>query len=169
MGGASKARKRLVWRSCTIAITSLGAALAIASTGAASGDRLSIGSGVSSTAQSDTEKTVTAGVYSKEQAAAGKKLYSDICSSCHLENLGGDTMSPALAGDAFMSQWENKNLRAIYSRIISTMPTDAPGTLPEKTVVDIVAYLLEANGFPAGSAALETANEMNTIRVTRAK
>ena len=112
---------------------------------------------------------MAAGIYSKEQAAAGRKLYSGICSSCHLENLSGDTMAPALVGEAFMSQWENKNLRAIYSRIISTMPTDAPGTLPEKTVVDIVAYLLEANGFPAGSTALETANEMNTIRVTRPK
>jgi mono/diheme cytochrome c family protein len=155
MGGASEARTTLAWRRRTIGV-SLGAALTVAS-------------GFSSIAQSDTEKTVAAGVYSKEQAAAGKKLYSDICSSCHLENLGGDAMAPALVGDAFMTQWENKYLRAIYSRVISTMPTDAPGTLPEKTVVDIVAYLLEANGFPAGSAAIETANEMNTIRVTRAK
>ena len=168
MGGASEVRGKLASRCGTIGVVSLGAALMVASSSAASGRWPAIGSG-SSTAQSDTEKTVAAGVYSKEQAAAGKKLYSDICSSCHQENLSGDTMSPALVGDAFMTQWENKYLRAIYSRIISTMPTDAPGTLPEKTVVDIVAYLLEANGFPAGSAALETANEMNTIRVTRPK
>ena len=156
MGGASEARKKLAWRCRTIGVVCVCAALMVASSGAASGHRPAIGSGFS---QTEAEKTV----------AAGKKLYSDICSSCHLENLSGDTMSPALVGDAFMAQWENKNLRAIYSRIISTMPTDAPGTLPEKTVVDIVAYLLEANGFPAGSTALETANEMNTIRVTRAK
>jgi len=169
MGGASEARTTLAWRCPTIGVVSLSAALTVASSSAASGHWRPIASGFSQTAQSDAEKTVAAGIYSKEQAAAGKKLYSDICSSCHLENLSGDTMSPALVGEAFMSQWESKNLRAIYSRIISTMPTDAPGTLPEKTVVDIVAYLLEANGFPAGSAALETANDMNTIRVTRPK
>jgi mono/diheme cytochrome c family protein len=132
------------------------AALAIA---AASGPR----------AQDTAERSVIGGVYSKEQAAAGKKLYSDTCSSCHMENLSGDTMSPAMVGEEFISKWENKPLRALYSRIISTMPSDSPGTLAEKTVVDIVAYLLEVNGFPAGNKALERADELNTIKVTRAK
>src|SRR5215204_388012 len=100
-------------------------------------------------AQNNTERDATTGVFSREQAAAGKQLYRDVCSSCHLENLSGDTSAPPMVGDEFMSTWENKPLRALYSRIISTMPVDNPGTLPEKTVVDIVAYLLEANGFPA--------------------
>jgi mono/diheme cytochrome c family protein len=120
-------------------------------------------------AQSAPQRSVWSGVYSTGQAAAGKRLYSDICSSCHLENLTGDTMSPAMVGDEFVAKWDNKPLRALYSRIISTMPVDAPGTLPEKTVVDIVAYLLEVNGFPAGSTALEKADEMNAILVTRTK
>lgn len=153
----------------SLAVTSLGVALAVASAEAASGHRPAAASGLIRTVQTGAEKNASDGVYSKEQASAGKKLYSDICSSCHVENLSGDTMSPALVGDAFMSQWESKNLRAFYSRIISTMPMDAPGTLPEKTVVDIVAYLLEANGFPAGRTTLETANQMNAIKVTRAK
>jgi mono/diheme cytochrome c family protein len=120
-------------------------------------------------AQDVAERSVIAGVYTKEQAAAGKQLYSDVCSACHLENLSGDTMAPPMAGDEFISNWENKPLRALYSRIISTMPVDSPGTLPEKTVIDIVAYLLEVNGFPAGDKALEKADELNAIKVTRAK
>jgi hypothetical protein len=44
----------------------------------------------------------------------------------------------------------SNSLRALYSRIISTMPSDNPGTLEEKTVLDIVAYLLERTAFPAG-------------------
>jgi mono/diheme cytochrome c family protein len=122
-----------------------------------------------SRAQDVPERSVIAGVYSREQAAAGKQLYSDICSSCHLDNLAGDTMSPPMIGEEFISKWENKPLRALYSRIISTMPADSPGTLPEKTVIDIVAYLLEVNGFPAGNKAIEKADELNTIKVTARK
>ena len=54
-------------------------------------------------------------------------------------------------------------MRALYSRIISTMPAYNPGTLTEKTVLDIVAYLLEANGFPTGTSALERADDLNSI------
>ena len=142
--------------SIRIGIISLSGALAIAIAG-------------STPAQDVAERSVMSGVYSKAQATTGKQLYSDVCSSCHLDNLAGDTMSPPMVGEEFISKWENKPLRALYSRIISTMPADSPGTLPEKTVIDIVAYLLEVNGFPAGDKALEKPDELNTIKVTRAK
>ena len=108
-------------------------------------------------------RTVKDGVYSQEQAKDGRAAYSTACGSCHQESLGGDTMSPALVGEEFRATWEGKKLRALYSRIISTMPSDNPGTLSEKTVVDVVAYLLEANGYPSGPAALERANDLNDI------
>jgi mono/diheme cytochrome c family protein len=115
------------------------------------------------------EKTVWSGVYTTEQARSGKAAYSTACASCHLENLAGDTMSPALVGSDFVASWENKKLRPLYSRILSTMPADNPGTLSEKTVLDIVAYVLEANGFPSGNAALERADDLNTIAFVRQK
>ena len=34
------------------------------------------------------------------------------------------------------------------------MPADAPGTLSRPQVADLVAYMLQANQFPAGSAEL---------------
>ena len=165
MGGAAEARNTLAWRCPTIGVVSLSVALAVASSSAASGHWRPIASGFSQTAQSDAEKTVAAGIYSKEQAAAGKKLYSGICSSCHLENLSGDTMAPALVGEAFMSQWENKNLRAIYSRIISTMPPDDIGSLTESETLTLVALVLRANGYSAGPDALARADDLNAIIV----
>jgi S-disulfanyl-L-cysteine oxidoreductase SoxD len=119
--------------------------------------------------QASGEKTVGTGVFTEEQAKAGKAAYATACASCHLENLAGDTMSPALVGADFIASWENKKLRPLYSRILSTMPADNPGTLTEKTVLDIVAYLLEANGFPPGSAPLERADDLNTIAFVRPK
>src|SRR5688500_5958365 len=108
-------------------------------------------------------RTVKDGVYSQEQAKSGRAAYSTACASCHQESLAGDTMSPALAGDEFRATWDGKKLRALYSRIISTMPTDNPGTLSERTVIELVAYLLEANGYPSGPAALEKPDDLNDI------
>jgi cytochrome c5 len=113
-----------------------------------------------------TERNVWAGVYTAEQAKSGKTTYAERCATCHE---GGDQMAPPLAGDDFLGNWENKNLRALYSRIISTMPADNPGTLSEKTVLDIVACLLELNRFPPGSKALETADELRSIKLTLEK
>jgi quinoprotein glucose dehydrogenase len=78
-------------------------------------------------------------------------------------------MSPALAGEEFRATWDSQKLRKLYSRILSTMPVDNPGTLTEKTVLDIVAYLLEANGFPGGTAALEHADDLNPILFLKQK
>lgn len=111
--------------------------------------------------------TVWSGVYSDEQSKRGQAAYSAICSNCHLDNLTGDSTSPSLIGNAFISTWENKNVRALYSRIISTMPQDNPGTLSESTVLDIIAYLFKVNGFPSGEKALESARDAQQITITR--
>src|SRR5712691_899550 len=113
--------------------------------------------------------TVWSGVYSDDQAKRGQTVYSATCSNCHLDNLRGDSVSPSLVGNAFISDWENKSVRALYSRIISTMPQDNPGTLSEATVLDVVAYLFKANGFPSGEKSLERAREAQEIRITREK
>jgi mono/diheme cytochrome c family protein len=113
--------------------------------------------------------TVWSGVYSEGQAKRGQTVYGASCSNCHLDNLRGDSTSPTLVGNAFISDWENKNVRALYSRIISTMPQDNPGTLSESTVLDVVAYLFKVNGFPSGEKALESAREAQEIRIAREK
>ena len=104
-------------------------------------------------------RTVRDGVYSEEQAKRGNTLYDMKCDSCH----DGSTMGPQLKNDAFLADWENKNVRALYSRILSTMPESDPGSLSEHEVLDILAYLLQANGFPPGGKALERASELDTV------
>ena len=49
------------------------------------------------------------------------------------------------------------------------MPPDDPGSLAEKDVIDLVAYLLESNGVPTGSKAISNANELNSVRLQRPK
>ena len=115
------------------------------------------------------DKSVWAGVYTLEQARRGEAAYGTRCAVCHLDNLKGSEMAPALVGDSFGNDWDKKSVRALYSRILSTMPADDPASLGEKTVLDIVTYLLEANGFPAGSHPLESADQAQDIMITRQK
>jgi cytochrome c len=117
-----------------------------------------------------TAPTIRDGVYTQAQARSGKKTYNEKCSSCHLESLeGGTNESPALKGDDFISHWDGQPLRALYSRIISTMPSNDPGSLSEQQTLDVLAYILQKNGFPSGEKPLQLPDELNKIRFKRAK
>ena len=111
----------------------------------------------------------TSGVYSEEQAKHGQSVYQAKCAACHGPNQEGGDEAPPLKGDAFWSEWDQETARSLYSRIISTMPPDGPGTLAEKDVIDIVACLLKANGLPPGDKAIQSANELNSIKLARPK
>ena len=105
-----------------------------------------------------------AGISNQAQAKRGEAGYGKHCKECHDGGMG-----PSLKGDDFWSEWDQKMARPLYSTIISTMPQDDPGSLPEKEVLDIVAYILQLNGLPEGDKEIEKANELNTIKLERPK
>ena len=96
--------------------------------------------------------SVRDGIYTDAQAARGKVLYKDECAICHGEDLKGDEVAPvpALLDKPFLSRWENRPLSDLWDRISVSMPQDSPGHLSQEAYRDIVAYLLQSNGFPAG-------------------
>jgi cytochrome c len=111
--------------------------------------------------------TVRDGVYSAAQAQSGKALYASQCSLCHRESLaGGVNESPPLKGARFLSDWDGMPLRALYNRILSTMPKADPGSLSEDDTLSLVAYLLQQNGYPAASRALGPPDALGSIRFT---
>lgn len=112
-----------------------------------------------------TETTVGDGVYNQEQAKRGRTAYDAKCASCH----DGGTMGPELWGDAFQAQWENQYVRAFFNRIQTTMPEDAPGSMSENDVLDVIAYVLQTNGFPAGDKAIESASALASMKFVRKK
>jgi len=103
------------------------------------------------------------GFFSQAQVEAGKATYEAKCAACHGETLQGETHAPALTGDYFWSNWSGKPVRALYSRMISTMPLDDPGSMTEEEVLGVVSYALATNGMPAGPSAVTSANTLNTI------
>jgi mono/diheme cytochrome c family protein len=102
-----------------------------------------------------SQRTVWDGVYSDEQASRGDKVYAESCGKCHGDTLGGVEAAPALTGPAFYANWEGEVLNALFERMRSSMPQDAPGSLSRAQNADILAYMLRVGGYPAGSAPLE--------------
>ena len=93
------------------------------------------------------------GVYAAAQAAAGRAVYEQKCARCHQSNLQGSFEAPQLAGESFLRFWGDLSPRDLYDRISSSMPPDEDA-LADEAYVDVVAYLLQANGAPAGDAPL---------------
>ncbi len=103
-------------------------------------------------AQAVAGRTTRDGVYGAAQAEAGKALYAKSCAEgCHGTNLAGGGPTPSLAGADFLARWSGLSVGELYKRVRTTMPKNAPGSLGDAAYMEIVAYLLSANGFPAGA------------------
>ena len=98
------------------------------------------------------------GGYTAAQAESGRAIYERECAACHQANLQGSFEAPQLAGESFLRFWADLSPGDLFARIRDSMPPGQEGALSGEEYIDVVAYLLEANGAPAGSTALtETA------------
>jgi cytochrome c5 len=97
--------------------------------------------------------------FTSAQAARGKTAYSSTCAVCHGSTMTNGTYATPLAGQYFKTKWSRRSVHAFYDRIRNTMPPGAPGSLAPDTYADIVAHILEVNGFKPGSAALKPGDE----------
>jgi len=102
------------------------------------------------------ELTTNDAVYSKEQARAGEQLYKDNCLLCHDKKY----FRPVF------KSWEGKSLGLMYTVMNTSMPQSNPGSLPLKDYLDILAYMLSLNRYPAGDQPLTNDNEaLNDITI----
>jgi len=100
-------------------------------------------------------KNVSDGVFSTDQAMRGKSGYDGVCARCHGAPLtGSQGNGPALKGAAFLGHWDKDTLGSLYTKIRDTMPQGSPGTLTDEVKLQILAYVLQQNGFPAGTSDL---------------
>jgi mono/diheme cytochrome c family protein len=129
-----------------------------------------IGASYSLGAQSSTSRSVWDGVYTQEQSNRGSATYGQQCARCHGESLTGADEAPALAGGAFLANWDSLTVGDLFERIRISMPADRPGKLNREQIADIVSYLLSFNRFPAGKSELERQTEvLKEIRIESAK
>src|SRR6266550_1706154 len=94
------------------------------------------------------------GPYTAEQANAGRATYQIKCATCHLPDLKGSNEASPLTGINFLNTWRDRAASDLFNRIRNTMPVTDPGSLGDEEAVNVVAYLLQANGVAAGTQAL---------------
>ena len=115
---------------------------------------LTVATRASLTAQQKS-KNVSDGVFTADQALRGKSGYDGVCARCHGVPLtGSQGNGPTLKGPAFLAHWDKDTLGSLYTKIRDTMPQGAPGTLTDEVKLQILAYVLQQNGFPAGTSDL---------------
>jgi mono/diheme cytochrome c family protein len=107
------------------------------------------------------------GYYTNAQAEAGKQVFDQVCAVCHGQNLAGGA-GPALAGQQFLSvsQFQQVTAYYLFHFMSKHMPANAPGSLSETQYLDLMACVLKANGYRAGSRALTASkDELEAIKI----
>ena len=106
------------------------------------------------------------GVYTQAQAERGKTTFSTACVRCHGADLAGTT-APSLKGERFLTTWGGETVTRLFEKIRDTMPPNFGTILDDSTKLDIVTYILQTNGYPAGSRELALGNELAAIQILR--
>jgi quinoprotein glucose dehydrogenase len=115
---------------------------------------------------SDGNVTTSDGIFTVEQARQGEKYFAASCAICHGNDLAGATNAPSLAGDSFLQRWQGHSVGELFSRISLTMPKEHPHSLTDISYADIVAFILDANGFPSSKNELKPdASTLNQVAV----
>ena len=104
-------------------------------------------------AQSDT--ALNDGVFTAEQADAGKAVYDYSCKTCHDKRFYRQALR----------NWEGQPLLYLWETVLGTMPADNPGSLLLEEYTDVIAYILFEQGFPAGETPLDPDNGMDAINI----
>ena len=112
------------------------------------------------TAPTLQKPTTNDGVYSKKQADAAKAQYDKICADCHPFTVAGKKKPKdvPLGGDPFYENWTGRPLAEMITTIALTMPNDGSAVVTDEEAANLVAYILQQNGFAPGSKPLTKTN-----------
>jgi polar amino acid transport system substrate-binding protein len=93
-------------------------------------------------------------LYTEDQAAKGALAYYQNCAMCHgplLDGQSGGYSGPALKGAEFADPSYDFHLSDIFNFVAKLMPAATPGSLTHEQDVQIMAFILQQNGYPSGS------------------
>ena len=113
------------------------------------------------------EPRIWQGVYSTAQAERGKTSFNSSCLRCHGDKLQGNT-APALSGDRFFTTWGSEPIASLFAKIRDTMPPNFGTSIDDQTKLDIVAYILQTNGYPGGAGELtQNGSDLATAQILK--
>jgi hypothetical protein len=137
------------------------------------------------------QEPAPAGVFTLAQAEAGRAAYEKTCGKCHTASLIGRKGQPGelppvsslsaayqefigprgfvspLVGKTFIDRWGSKTAAQLISRFQETVDAFPPEGMDRETTVNIVAYVLQANGAKAGSQPLTRTTDVIVSSITQ--
>jgi polar amino acid transport system substrate-binding protein len=104
--------------------------------------------------------------YTTAQARSGARVYAARCVQCHGANLQG-TAAPGVAGHEFLTSAHQNHwsLADVRSLVVDNMPLNDPGSLSPKDYAAVIAFLLQANCYPAGSRPFPTNDDPSFAKI----
>jgi mono/diheme cytochrome c family protein len=89
-------------------------------------------------------------LFTSSEAAHGRIVFEQQCAACHGEDLRGK-IGPALIGPGLGSVADHTTVSIMFNVIAFEMPAGDPASLTQQNYADVMAYILQRNGYPAGA------------------
>jgi cytochrome c5 len=115
------------------------------------------------------QKTTNDGIYSKAQADAAKPQFEKLCAECHAFTVKEKKQEKdlPLGDEPFLKKWEGRELNELATVIVTTMPNDGSAVITDEESLNLLAYILQRNGYAAGKMPLD--QESLTAVIARPK
>ena len=111
------------------------------------------GQGLAPGVVAEAAQPVADGGFTVEQVAAGWAVYTRQCGECHGARLDG-MEAPSLRGVDFLNGWAGRTTDELFAYVRGEMPPGLGGSLSDQVYLNLVAYILDANGARPGDASL---------------
>ena len=95
-------------------------------------------------------------LFTDSEAAQGRIVFEQHCAACHGDDLRGK-IGPALVGPSLGSASDHTTVSIMFNVIAFEMPADEPASLTRQNYADVMAYILQRNGYPADAHPLSYA------------
>jgi mono/diheme cytochrome c family protein len=120
---------------------------------------VSLNGGAAIGAAVSQKPTTNDGVFTKQQADGAKAQFDKICADCHPFTVAGKkkVKDVPLGEDPFYDNWTGRPLAEMITTIALTMPNDGSAVVTDAEAADLVAYILQQNGFKPGTTPLSKA------------
>ena len=92
--------------------------------------------------------------FTAAQADAGRQDYVQHCMMCHGDKLQGIGDAQKLVGKDFVDAWGHDTTKDLFSAVRVEMPQNDPASLSDEMYLNLVAFLLHANGAKPGAVPL---------------
>ena len=119
----------------------------------------------SPSAAAGAPRVLADGVYTQEQSRRGQAIYFRSCVRCHKAELTGSQIVPPISGEPFLARWSRKTAGDLFEWVRTSMPPFETERLSRQESIDVLAYILSRNEFPAGEAELPA--DFDVLRMIR--